>query len=348
MVHRNIELEARLIDDLLDVNAMHRGTPLLELKKVDFHRAVLDTLDILRSAIMSRRHQLNVQLDAEEHFVMADYSRIQQIIWNLLANAVKFTPQKGEISVRSYNRGHLVVLEIIDTGIGISPEVLPRIFEEFAQGHERSLFSSSGLGLGLAISKRLVDLHGGQLTASSSGKGLGTTFTLEFMAAVPPKPVPSPSPTTDGELGEQLHTRVEETVEGGRPTTLNLLLVEDDENTIEVLTRLLRRAGHHVTPARSVHAALAAADVGTFDLLVSDIGLPDGSGYDLMRQLKSRFNLPGIAISGFGMDQDVRRSQEVGFSAHVTKPLDVQRLKRVMSEVSLGERRNGQKASGRG
>jgi len=324
LIRRSVELEARLIDDLLDVTRVAHGKLHLDLSVVDAHELVHQTLGICRSDLYGKRMRLEVSLKAGRHHVLADPARLQQVYWNLLKNAVKFTPDGGGLAIRSRNEdgpdGPLLVVEVTDTGIGVDPEALPRIFNAFDQGDDGVTRRFGGLGLGLAISRSVVDAHGGRLRADSPGRGLGTTFTLELTAAEAPavlQPAASP-PRTDAT----------------RPD-LKILLVEDDLPTLRVMTRLLTRRGYEVISAGTMAAALEVGQREGFDLVVTDIGLPDGTGWELMRQLRlSRPGVSGIAMTGYGMDEDVRKTREAGFGAHLTKPVDFVRLEAAIRKIT--------------
>ena len=326
MIRRNVELEARLIDDLLDLTRIARG-------KLEIQRSVCDVRALVEHAIQiccaescdAGRLKVLTELAASEHRVWGDGSRLMQIFWNLLRNSVKFTPEGGTIVVRTWNEEEQVVVEITDTGVGIEPGSMPHIFEAFSQGAP----SRGGLGLGLSISKAVADLHGGRITAVSPGYGLGATFRVEL----PTGGWPAPSGT------EPAPSRTPEPA-AGRP--LRLLLVEDHPDTAEAMAELLRSLGHEVRVAMSVAAGLdaAAAEIGSgagIDLVISDLGLPDGSGMDLMRQLVSRYGLRGIALSGYGSEDDVRRSLEAGFSRHLTKPVNLKALEAVIHETAAAQ-----------
>ena len=267
--------------------------------------------------LASGRIGLALDLGAREHRVWADAPRLTQVFWNLLHNAVKFTPAGGEIRVRSWEEddGGALAVEVADTGIGIDPELLPRIFDAFEQTDRQITRRFGGLGLGLSLSRAIVAMHGGTLSAASAGLNKGSTFTLRLPAGDVPASAPEPT--------------LERPVEPKAVSPLKLLLVEDHADTAEAMADLLRALGHEVTVAGSVGVALSAAEAqgGQFDLVVSDLGLPDGSGLDLMRVLSNSYGLKGIALSGYGMEEDVLRSREAGFSKHLTKPVDMQALK---------------------
>ena len=314
-IWRNVQLEAQLIDDLLDVTRITRGKIEVHHEVVDVHRLLHSAVEIVGSDISKKHIELVIDLDATEHHIWADPVRIQQIFWNLINNAVKFTPLKGRIRILSHNKGEQFVFEISDTGIGIEPDRAGRIFEPFHQGERSITRRFGGLGLGLTISKTLLDLHGGTISVESAGKDQGTTFRV-FLDLLQ-KPVK--------EATEKVSERVT------APKSLRLLLVDDHADTRAVLSRLLTKSGHEVVTADSAEKALEILDDGVrFDALISDIGLPDCSGYELVREAKRRQPLKGIALSGMGMDEDILRSMEAGFDCHLTKPINLQELKSIL------------------
>lgn len=330
MIRRNVELEARLIDDLLDLTRISKGKVQLRLESVDAHALVGTALEICGDDIRAKNLQVHLELSAAEHGLRADAARLHQVFWNLLKNAVKFTPAGGSLTVRSCNpQPGRISFEVVDTGMGILPENLPRIFDAFEQGDRATL---GGLGLGLAITKAIVDLHAGRIGAASAGPGHGATFSLEFAteatavtalsATLPARP---PNGSRSG--GEALCAEFTE--------NRRLLLVDDHADTLRSMERLLKMRGYHVHTASSVAAALKEATFQVFDLLISDMGLPDGSGLDLMRELRLRHGetMPGIALSGYGMEEDVNRSHAAGFAEHLTKPVDMVTLEAVINRL---------------
>jgi PAS domain S-box-containing protein len=318
---RNVQLEAHLIDDLLDVTRITRGKIEMHHEVVDVHQLVESAVDIVRNDIDKKAIELVIDLDAPNHHIWADPVRIQQVFWNLMNNAVKFTPEKGRIGVRSFNRGKQFMFEVSDSGIGVDPEHAANIFEPFHQGERSITRQFGGLGLGLTIAKALLDLHGGSIEVESGGKDRGTTFHvfLDLLAG----PVKTSA------------TKVSKTA--APPKSLGLLLVDDHADTRVVLSRLLAKCGHEVVTADSAGKALKILEGGRFDALISDIGLPDCSGYELVREAKRRQpELKGIALSGLGMDEDILRSMEAGFDCHLTKPINFQELKSTLEKISLG------------
>jgi PAS domain S-box-containing protein len=308
-IRRNVELEARLIDDLLDVTRIGQGKLELHREAVNAHATLRAALEVCQGEAEVKGLEVSLALRAKVHHIWADPVRIQQVFWNLIRNAVKFTPAGGCISLRSADAGAgRLVIEVADTGVGIQREAIPRIFDAFEQGGTPVTRRYGGLGLGLAIAKTLVELHGGSLTVTSGGRDSGSLFRIELETIPPPKIHDPPSDPAAGE---------------GQP---NLLLVEDNSDTRRAIALLLRSSGFTVRTAGSVVEAFAALADERFDLLVSDIGLPDGSGLDIMRHGRARVGLKGIAFSGYGSPGDVRESMEAGFSHHLTKPASLDTL----------------------
>ena len=317
MIRKNIELEARIIDDLLDLTRISHGKLTLNFGRADPQALIEHTLEILRNEIQAKRIGVTLEFAAVEHHVRADAVRLEQVFWNLLKNAVKFTPPGGRITIRSWNTGGLLNLAIADTGLGITAEELPRIFETFAQGDEAAAPRFGGLGLGLSISAVLVREHGGRIWGESPGRDQGATFHVELPLAVSSASV---------EVSQTaLHPPAMEPA--------RILLVEDHESTRETLARLLARRGHTVKCADGVAKALEIARCEKIDIVISDLGLPDGHGHDLMRELHREFDLPGIALSGYGMESDIATSKEAGFDEHITKPIDLPKLESAIQQI---------------
>jgi two-component system CheB/CheR fusion protein len=340
MVRRNVELEARLIDDMLDLTRVARG-------KLELHREVADLKQVLDHALqtasgdlLEKKLRLVLDLAAEDHLVWADAPRLIQVFWNLFSNAVKFTPPGGTIAVRSHCEetptGAQFVVDVADNGIGIEPDVLLDIFDAFKQGEQTITRRFGGLGLGLAISKAIVELHGGSLAATSDGKGQGSIFSVRLPVGDLRAGAPRPAMAAPGENGRHGRTAAVTPEEPGTGAGLRILLVEDHADTAEAMGELLRDLGHEVTVAGSVAAGLDAAErlAGHFDLVLSDLGLPDGSGLELMAQLHGRYGVRGIALSGYGMEEDVRKSLEAGFDRHLTKPINLQALQTAIQETA--------------
>ena len=311
MIRRNVQLEVKLIDDLLDLTRVARGKLILSLSNVDVHEKIREVSAICEPEIQEKGLKLTIESEAEHCVVSADSARLQQVMWNLLKNAVKFTPEGGQITIRTSCGDNQLRVDVTDTGIGIDQTSLAKIFDAFEQGNETVTRQFGGLGLGLAISKAIVDLHGGTLSASSEGPGKGATFTLVIpLVAAKPKVHDSPAAEPDVKA---------------RPSA-RILLVEDNPDSSRAVTLAMQMCGYSVRSADGVAAAMRAAADETFDLVISDLGLPDGTGYDLMRQLRERYNLRGVALSGYGMEEDIQRSLDAGFAQHLTKPVEIAQL----------------------
>ena len=318
-IRASVQLEARLIDDLLDLTRITRGKIELHLEVVDVHGLLRNSLEIARDNILEKQLDLVVDFGAERHHVWADVVRLQQVFWNLINNAVKFTKKNGRITIRTTNEQGRFVFKITDTGVGIEPEQLDRIFRAFEQGERSISRKFGGLGLGLTISKRLLELQGGTITVHSEGLNRGASFKLTLASVESPKTASVSRPITDE----------------GPTKSLQLLVVEDHPQTLRVLAALLRKQGHKVLTAECVQAAIKLLEAERFDGLISDIGLPDGNGCDIMRAAKQRQSLVGIALSGFGMEEDVRRSIDAGFDHHLTKPIDFQELQKFVGTMAV-------------
>lgn len=321
MIRRNIELEARLIDDLLDLNRISSGKLAMQLETLDVHEVLRDAVRICRDAMAERKLRMVWDLSAHHTTVSGDAARLRQVFWNLLKNAVKFTPAGGAITLRSVDSpGGNIEISVHDSGIGIDPRVLPRIFNPFDQGDVSITREFGGLGLGLSISKMLIEAHGGTILAHSDGRGKGATFTVNMPTCVAAASPGAAAPTAS--LAKP-HRAV------------RILLVEDHEDTARAMSKLLRASKHNVSTAGTVGDALEAALHGEFDLVIADLGLPDGSGLDLMRQLKQFHNLRGIALTGYGMTDDIVQSREAGFEEHLTKPVDLVKLESTIQRVAV-------------
>ena len=314
MIRRNVELEARLIDDLLDLTRIARGKLELHPEPLDLHELLASVLQSSRSELLAKGLTSETHLDATEHFGEADGGRLQQVFWNLMRNAIKFTPAGGRVTVTSDNPapGQFRV-RIRDTGRGIAPQLLGQIFEPFVQGDTTAARSGAGLGLGLSISKTLVEQHGGSIEAASDGLGEGACFAVR-LATTKARPARASRSTAVGTLS-------------GARGPVSILLVEDDADTADAMQLLLSDSGFEVHVARTVAEAEEAFRLHPTDVLVSDVGLPDGSGLEVLGRLRVlRSDLPGIVLSGYGMEQDVAASRANGFAEHFIKPVNFDRL----------------------
>ncbi|HUR60082.1 MAG TPA: ATP-binding protein, partial [Opitutaceae bacterium] len=324
MIRRNIELEARLIDDLLDLTRIASGKLELHTAPLDLHAVVRSAVAICRPELELKDHHFEVHLEAPQTTTTGDAVRLQQALWNLIRNAVKFTPTRGHLTVRTRNTpAPSVCVEVSDSGIGFEPHESDKLFEPFEQGGRDITRQFGGLGLGLAISSSIVKAHGGSLRAESRGQGRGATFTIEL-------------PLTPGPLaGGSLPRVADASRSAPAAARLRILLVEDHKDTRATLQRYLQAARNDVTAAGTAAQALEMAANTPFDLVISDLGLPDeGGGLAMMRLLRDRHGLKGIAVSGYGMDADVAQSHAAGFVHHLTKPFNLERLKGLIDGLS--------------
>jgi PAS domain S-box-containing protein len=311
-IRRNVEQEARIVDDLLNVTRLQRGKIILHQEAIDLHTLLRSATEQVSAQCDARNIALRADLFDGQAHVWADPGRMQQVLSNLIDNAIKFTPDGGKIVVRSsLTPERRICVEFIDNGVGIEPEVLPKLFTPFEQGETTVTRKFGGLGLGLVVVKGIMDLHGGTIRVASDGKDKGATLSVELAAmdlVVPQRQSPPRSAGDASGVGK------------------TILLVEDHEDTRRIMQRILKNLGYGVLTASNFQEAMQRIQADRFDLLLSDIGLPDGSGLDLMRALRGTRNVPGVALSGFGNDEDLRRSREAGFSRHLVKPVDLTKL----------------------
>ncbi|HSV62642.1 MAG TPA: ATP-binding protein [Chthoniobacterales bacterium] len=320
VIRRNVELEARLIDDLLDVTRISKGKLQLSLETASVHEILQRSYEICREEIAAKDLKIEFRLRAERAYVEGDPARLQQVFWNLVKNSVKFTPEKGRIVIETLNpTPDVVEIRTTDTGIGIEPDQMDRIFNAFEQGQSSITRRFGGLGLGLAISKAMVHAHGGTIKAESAGKNRGATFIVTLSTVATPAVVPA-APESKGPSEVALKTRK------AKGTGPRVLVVDDHVDTCTGMKMMMERRGYRVTVAHTADQAVKKAEDEAFDLVISDIGLPDRSGYELMQELSATRNLRGIALSGFGMENDVSRARAAGFSEHLTKPINFDRL----------------------
>jgi CheY-like chemotaxis protein len=275
-------------------------------------------LELFHSEIQVKQQDVHVDLRARHHYVRGDRARLQQMFWNLVRNAAKFTPDGGHIYVRTRDERMQVLIEVEDTGIGIAPEQIGKLFNAFEQGSHNMTRQFGGLGLGLAVTKALTEAHGGSVTAQSPGAHCGATFSIVLPTAAPGPGAAAPDDETSPHLAG----------------ALDILLIEDHEDTAEVMSQLIRGLGHEVAVADSVASALALASRNRFDLVLSDIGLPDGTGIDFIHAFRKHSTAPAIALTGFGTDDDIRRCLEAGFTAHLTKPVNFEHLERLIETAA--------------
>jgi PAS domain S-box-containing protein len=319
VIGRNTRVQAQLISDLLDISRISAGKLRLEIESVDLASIVADAIDTLQQDADDKRITVTRELDATVRPIAGDPARLQQIAWNLLSNAIKFTPDGGRIAVRLRRAGADAEITVSDTGIGIRAEFLPHAFNRFEQADRSITRRFGGLGLGLSIVKHLVDLHGGAINVQSGGDGRGTQFTITLpSSAVESAPrVASDAPDAD---------RLAETAS---LNGIRVLVVEDEPDTREFLDRFLRTYGADVVTAASASEALALLPEVRPNILLSDIGLPEMDGYDLMQRIREMDGdgaMPAIALSAYARSEDRHRALSAGYQAHLAKPVQPSEL----------------------
>ncbi len=333
-IRKNVETEARLIDDLLDMTRILRGRMPLILTTVTVDSLLAETIAVLRNDAAAKEIELLTHFAPERLLLQGDEVRLQQILSNVIRNAIKFTPATGQIELSTESRKDRLLITVTDTGLGMTESEIERIFDPFSQGDhvgERNAQRFGGLGLGLAISKLLVEQHGGTIGAKSPGLGLGSTIEIDLpLSAAVPSTVECETIAPEAAATE---SKSESTVVKS-PRSMRILLIEDHDATRDTLALLLRRRGHTVVEASTINEGGIAAADGIYDLLMSDIGLPDGRGDELMMILrKNGFDAPAIALSGYGMEADLLRSRKAGFGLHLTKPVSIQELDRALARI---------------
>jgi PAS domain S-box-containing protein len=320
MVERALGRIVRIVDDLLDVSRITRGKIELRKERLSLQTAVQHAVESVRSLIESRKHELSVSLPPEAIWLDADPVRLEQVLVNLLNNAAKYTEPGGKIWLSAERLGNDCVLRVRDTGIGISPELLPRIFELFVQADKSLDRAQGGLGIGLTLVKRLVEMHGGAVEAHSGGVGEGSELVVRLPAVAEVaglKPEDAPAP------------------QAKRVKALRILVVDDNVDTAESLAMLLRLSGHEVKVEHTGPKALQAAVAERPDVVLMDIGLPGMDGCQVAARIREHEDLDAmrlIAISGYGQDADQRRSQQSGFNHHLVKPIDPAKLQELLSK----------------
>ena len=317
VIERNTRAQSQLIDDLLDMSRMIAGKLRLELRNVDLGSIAESAVDSLRPATESKGIALDLHVE-EGAWVHGDADRLQQVLWNLLNNAVKFTPQGGRIETRVSREAGEVVVSVSDSGIGITEALLPHVFERFRQGTSSNTREYGGLGIGLALVRNLVELHGGTASASSEGTGKGATFRVRLPAVDQGQP--------ESTLRGALTTRAPGDWDGSRVLAgLRVLIVDDDEDARDIIGTALRQAGARVTPAASARDACEIFDAVDVDVIVSDIAMPQGSGLGLVKHVRSTDRgrtIPIVALTAYARLEDRRRALDAGFDLHIGKPVE--------------------------
>jgi len=322
VIDRQVTHMTRLVDDLLDASRITSGKIILERKPVPVALVVETAADSSRPSIDARKHTLDIDLPAEPLQVDGDPVRLSQVVLNLLNNAAKYTPEEGKIRLAVEKIGGEVLIRVMDTGIGIPADLLPRVFDLFTQGDRSLDRSEGGLGIGLTLVRRLVEMHGGSVEAYSEGPGLGSEFLVRLPLLTVPQELPGGEAT---ELPQQTGPR-------------RVLLIDDNRDAVESMTVLLELWGHEVRIAYNGPDALALAAEFRPDAALLDIGLPGMTGYEVAQRLRE---LPGwrevmlVAVTGYGQDEDLRRSREAGFDHHLTKPVEPAMLQSLLATAPV-------------
>jgi signal transduction histidine kinase len=320
-IERNAWLQARLIDDLLDTSRIATGKLQFEPRPADLNLAVKAALDTVRALAAARNIELVINQSTATLVVMGEPVRLQQIAWNILSNAIKFTDPGGKVTITTETEGSEVRLTVTDTGVGIAPDFLPHVFDRFRQADGSTSRRHGGLGLGLAIADALAKMHGGRLEAQSAGFGQGSSFTFRIGLF-------ATEPVHTATLKQKSRSL----------NDLDVLIVEDSEDTLKLLSAMFAREGARVATATSATEALEKAVSSPPSLVISDIGMPDIDGYEFLEQLKAvpgMNEVPAIAISGYASDDDRRRALGVGYFALVPKPIDIDGLFDLIHDMKL-------------
>ena len=323
VIERNARAQAQLVDDLLDVSRIITGKLSLDLRPVDLPATLREVADAIRPAAEAKGIAVEVEVAEDIPRLKADPARLQQMVWNLVSNAVKFTPGEGRVSIRARRRQGRVEIEVQDRGIGIAEEFLPHVFERFRQQDSSTTRAHGGLGLGLAIVRHLVELHGGEVEAESAGKGQGAVFRIRL----PLRPVP--------EEGEEAPAAVAQ----GDLRGLRVLLVEDEPDARELYRVILEENGARVVDVASAREALTSFEVAPPDVLVSDVGLEGMDGYELMTRIRRLpaargGSVPAVALTAYAGKEHERRAFAAGFQMHVSKPVAAGELVALVRELA--------------
>ena len=321
IIDRQIRHLVRLVDDLLDISRISSGKIGLQKERVSLSLIVTNAVEASRPAIESENHQLTVSLPTEPVYLEADLTRLAQVLQNLLNNAAKYTPPGGRIELHAGFDGHSVAIRVVDSGIGIPREMLPRVFDMFTQVDRSIERSSGGLGIGLTLVQRLVELHGGTVEARSEGQDKGSEFIVRLPASMESSADAAPANSSDAKSVRRVR----------------VLIVDDNIDSADTLTEMLRASGHDVDTAYDGAAALGAVDSHRPEVVLLDIGLPKVNGYDVARKIRQRGpqrRIVLVAVTGWGQDEDRRRSQHAGFDHHLVKPVDPASLDRIFALIT--------------
>jgi PAS domain S-box-containing protein len=328
VIEQNARTQSRLVDDILDTSRIINGKFTLDLKTIAVEPILQAAVDIIRPAADAKRITMNIRVDVQSSVIRGNSDRLQQVFWNLLSNAIKFTDEDGNIDIVMRQRWNHVEISIADTGIGIDPGFLPYVFDRFRQADSTSTRRYGGTGLGLAIVRHVVELHGGTVSVSSSGRGRGSSFTVQFPVVLTGLPPKRPEVEPEVKLKPPKQTVQ---AESQRLHGVRVLAVEDDPDTLEMLKFVLAESGAEVRTAASTQEALSTLERWHPNALISDLAMPDQDGYDLIAKLRARGpeqggDVPAAALSAYTTEEDRTRARAAGYQMHVSKPVDPERL----------------------
>lgn len=328
VIERNAKAQTQIINDILLLSRIVTGKFEITPERIDLNSVVQAAIDTIEPAANDKKIDLDISFPKSDCIIEGDFDRLQQVFWNLLSNAVKFTPEEGRIRIESYCENSFFSVRISDNGRGISPDVLPFIFERFRQADNSYTRTAGGLGLGLAIVRNIIEQHGGNVTVESAGEGCGAAFTVKLPIAA--------AAAQNAQPGLSITFEPQSALSG-----LRILLAEDDEDSREMLTYLLEEQRVTIEAVASASAALASFAENPPHILISDVGMPDMDGYQLIQKIRELSpeqggKVPAIALTGYAGSQDKIRSLESGFQAHLSKPIDFDELFETIRKIVGG------------
>ncbi|EAW38800.1 response regulator [Lyngbya sp. PCC 8106] len=325
VIERNASIQTQLIEDLLDISRISRGQLNLNINSVNLVELIQTTVDTVRPAAEAKSIAIELILDHRINIISGDGNRLQQVFWNLFSNAIKFTPKEGSVTIKLNKvEDSYAQIKVIDSGIGIEPNFLPYVFEYFRQADASTTRSQGGLGLGLAISRHLVELHGGTIDVESEGKGKGSVF----IVMLPIRPIQFDQDQIDKPINNEFNLQ-----------DLNIMVVEDQADARELIRLVLEQQGAKVSEASSGQEAWEILKEFTPDVIISDIGMPDENGYSLLKRVRSLpkdkgGNIPALALTAYTKEEDRQQAIKAGFQMHLAKPLDITALLKAVSQLS--------------
>jgi CheY-like chemotaxis protein/anti-sigma regulatory factor (Ser/Thr protein kinase) len=336
-IHRNATAQAQLIEELLEASRLITGKILLNLEPTELVPVVENAIDIVRPRAAAKNIEIKTSFESDLTTITSDSTRLQQMVWNLLTNAIKFTPNAGRIDVKTELKGNDVRVIITDSGIGISPEFLPFVFDRFRQQDSTSTRKHDGLGLGLAIVRHIAELHGGEVSAESDGEGKGSTFIITLPVVQSLKAIETVRPEKEESNGKK---PIAESLEG-----ILIHVVDDDLDACNLLKFAFGLRGANVKTSNSASEAFSSIEKEPPDILLADINMPDEDGYSLMKRIKvmsseNGADFPAIALTAMARAEDSDRAIAAGFSRHVPKPVEIDELANTIQELLNGNRSN--------